>query len=707
MKEVIGFCLFFAIIAVSNIYLNEGSVGRKIASVDEVHLSGELIAIADDMGADKTKHKIEFYLLDDNDRKTPIVISEDEGLANVGKQVFFDGALKSNKYEGRVQEVSQKRGGGNLLEVAVEKPYELMIPKKKMLVLFIKYNSSTRTYMDMDRAQLLLNTGFKKIFEEMTDGRVKHEVVASGWHHINRDEDDGTTTLDCTLNPEEIREIAQQKSIDLTYYDNITTIANCSTYFTIGGRANLTAYDFLNIGKKQTFIKMSAKPILLAEETHNHVDGWVNFVPILVHERGHNFKLGHSNAIDCPNTTYLQDCVYIAYGNEYDKMGASDGSFVFNADQQRKAGWKNEQSEFHHVTENSTFYLNRLTEENKLNRKIGAYIYDPISGKKIFMLEYRQPHRYDNNLASWIFRRVKNGIHLYTFISSSSAERSPTLNTTPRYMDSTPTELPYHQDTAYDTLTGEYFDPIYGVGVNMNFVSSTRSNVSVYFDSDRQVCFKTKLKDWTEKPFINRYSLITEYINNEVLQPSINGGDGGGGKLIKSRERARTTRSRRRRPSSVRVAGATLRNKKSIKSRHVVLVPGDNFTLNYTSKLGDHVMCPRTNLAFKWTNSAAIEDWMIIETNDDGRPGGIDTGGGGLGYPSYNPNKYTQNYDGEHELDQMKVPSSALGSDITMNLVSEDRVTGEKIYNKIILHIRSHHNAVIPIELAPIDYKKE
>jgi hypothetical protein len=78
-----------------------------------------------------------------------------------------------------------------------------------------------------------------------------------------------------------------------------------------------------------------------------------------------------------------------------------------------------------------------------------------------------------------------------------------------------------------------------------------------------------------------------------------------------------------------------------------------------------------------------------------------------LGYPSYNPNKYTQNYDGEHELDQMKVPSSALGSDITMNLVSEDRVTGEKIYNKIILHIRSHHNAVIPIELAPIDYKKE
>ncbi len=584
--------------------------------------------------------------------------------------------------------------------------------------------------MNMVEAQGLLNTGYTKIFEDMSDGKVRHNIEAKGWFQLNRHEDDDGTNIPCTVLPDEVKQIASENNIDLLKYNNISIIANCSSYFTIGGRANLNPFDWLGIGKKQSYVKMAVKPELLKLESHPFVPGWANFVPILIHERGHNFGLLHSNALDCGSNQYLQGCEHIEYGNEFDKMGASDGAFVFNADQQRKAGWKSETKDFIHIKENGTFWIDRLTTE-KNNRKIGAYIYPTGSDKKAFMVEYRQAHKYDNNLSSWIFRNVDKGIHLYSYMSSSSSDKSPYLGNYPRYIDSSPTELPYHQDTAYSSLVGEFFDPIYGIGITMDRVIGTKAQFSVYYDPDRQICFKTGLSDWTERPFITRYSLVTEkpaelekvdvYMGgnpNPVPTPSPRPGykmPSFKKRAIRSESKKLSKTNRGRNPSSTKVALGQLRNRKEFHGSHVVLIPGDKFSLNFISKIGDHLMCPRNNLLFKWLNSGPLVEWLAQErpssggssvfepdSNDDGDRGDKPWDGYDI---KYNTFKRTKNYDGEYELQKLIVPESALGMDYKMQIETSDRDTGEKILNQITIHVRSRHDAVIPIELEPIKYK--
>jgi hypothetical protein len=700
MHKVFKFNLFFGILSIffftflfqaQHFESNVG--GRSIASIlgdeDGEVLEGELHGIV--VEYDVNKPQFIYFIKDDLGEDIEINLPDHPAKEDLGKRVTFKGSAKQGKYFGQITNIEQpplKRG----YQMAVEKPVRFRT--EKMLILFFKFDSAPDTYINMQQALEVANTGYKNIFNDMTDFKVRHEIDVSGWHHLARGENDYQTFGTCQVTNQEIKDAIVDDGLDVMEYDNISIITNCSSYGTIGGFATLSAWDWLGVGRKSTYVKMASHPTRLTPYVHNSVPGWTSFASILVHERGHNFGLMHSNALDCGANPHLHDCVHIEYGNKFDRMGGPDGAFTFNADQHRRAGWRKDH-EFHHITESGTYFIDRLTESNPNNRKVGAYIYRPGTNQKLFMIEYRQAHKGDMVLGDWLFRNVPNGVHLYSTVNPSSIDRSPTIGTMMRYIDAKPTELDWHNDTAYESMDTSYFDPITGATIYMDAVIVTKAKVTVHFDPEKQVCFKTELAKKIARPFITRYFPIGSLPADDVVEP------------------VRGRQSTKKQIVNF-VTKPTPRNSKDIKSVHVVLVPGDDFKVRLETFIGDNILCPRSNLELTWLNAEEYFTW--VKPTPPKPPGGGVIPDPGAGFDgsagkttpilqSFNNKRTFQNYNEVLPgYPEMTVPQGTLNTDYVFNFKALDKDTGEEINFKVNIYIRKTHNTLIQMKAESVRF---
>jgi hypothetical protein len=619
--------------------------------LDPVELKGTLLAEADDTHPNKSKHKIIYYIEDAQKNIHRIdALNQDEKM--VGKKVSFTGAAGNESPKGYLN-------GIQLAEEARIPFYR----EHKMLILLFKFNNSMTEYTSAEEVRkATFNGAFQQFYKDISDNKELHTGKVYGFYHLNRNgDDDGGADMPCHVSNSEIKEAAAHYQIDLTQYTQITTVSNCSEYGTIGGRANLSASDFLGIGVKQHYVKMAARPeSFVLTGKHPYVPGWGGFVSILIHERGHNFGLPHSNALDCLNSPILYPCSHIEYGNRFDRMGGPSGSFLFNASQQEKAGWK-KTTDFLHIKTPGLYSIDKLT-STKNNRKIGAYIYNPKNpNQKLFMLEFRVPDGMDSNLHSPAFQSVKNGAHLYTSYGTSTAIASPSVDTSFRIVDPHPSELDWTPDTAYESLQGEYLDVRSGLKISSAGAYSDSFDFRVDYDPNDSVCGKSTLSEWSTKPYVKLYyelsplaAVAPKNSKPGPLPPETGDGSSGGTTLP---------------PYN-----------KEIKSSHIVLVPGDYFHLKIDTLPGDPMICERTNMEIRILNYLELQTYFTSTVN------------------SSTFTKNVKNTPQKVEYVLLKVPAVELNRDRTLRYQVKNKITGETMVRELYLHIRSSHNAVIPIK---------
>lgn len=620
----------------------------KKQKLKAVEVSGELTAVVDDFHPDPNKHKVDYFIRDAKGVEHQVQILNNDLEQMVGSKVSFRGV---NIAEGKTGYVIKSQ--------VARTPPRPEVRIEKMLVLLFKFKNSKTTYITHSEMQdWFFNGAFQRFYREMSDNKILHQGSVYPWYALDRDgEDDGSSNIPCLVKDSEIKAAIAAYQIDVTKYDQITMISNCTEYSSIGGRANTAKSDFLGIGHPMTYIKMAGFPsaMKLPSHTHPYVPGWNGLSSILIHERGHNFGLHHSNSLDCGDRPYLQNCATIQYGNTFDRMGGPRGSFLFNAHQQKLAGFKTDQ-EFLHIKEPGRYLVDKITSK-KLNRKIGAYIYHPtIPHQKAFLLEYRTPDGMDANLLNPNFSAVKNGALLYTSLTESDPGETPNYTTGFQIIDARPTALEFGDDTAYESLQGEYFDPKSGVRINVLPPVQDQIQFVVSYDKENSFCGKSNLRDLVSAPYLRLYHEMEVGHGNRDKIPGSDSGTGGG-------------------PVNNPVLPPFSKN---IKTRHIILLPGDFFHLKFDTLIGEHLICDRRQLEISIEGAAVLQPYFV--------------------YSSTTANSFkknTVNYANTTEYPLLKVPAVELGKDRHIVLRTKDKITGEIMTEILYLHIRSSRNAIL------------
>ena len=611
------------------------------SGVIEVEHEGKLVAIVDDMDPMKSKHKTHYFLENSGTLKK-INLNFQPDVSQLGKTVRFSGELKNGQLQGRLASGPQP---------LPPQPANF-VDLRKMVVLLFKFQNSRRTYFTPAQLEYELFSGvFQRFFTEHTNGRIQHEGRVFGWYELPRNGEMGQSNMICEVMPDEVKQALAFYKVNIHDYDTVVMVSNCSEYFTVGGRANMGAYDFLGVGKPLHFIKMAGKPEGMAMPADGYVPGWSGLLPLLVHERGHNFMFGHANGMDCGSSDKLHPCEHVEYGNKFDKMGGSDGAIAFNGDAQRKVGWKKD-SEFHHVRLPGSFTLDKVT-SNKKNRKIGAYIYEQGTNKKLFYLETRKPGGLDNRLAMPHFVDATQGVLVYTNVSAAAADASPIRTNEFRIIDPKPSELSWWADTGTESMTDEYIDVMTGVIIRTEYSTPETTTFSVSYDNSIKRCDITGPHQWATTPYLARKSGSSEVIER--------------------------------------------------KSR-IGLAPGDEFEIRVDTLMSEERMCPRKTFTLKFSNNAEFADFIIPSSPGGGSGGDLPSepqgrptlpGGGGSGsYWSFN--KSAMNVQQTHNFPKMKVPASALNKNFKV-IFTYEFAPNDLRTHEITLYIRSDRK--VPIEV--------
>lgn len=605
---------------------------------------GTLIGEFDDTHPDKRRHKLRVFIRERHNVMVPVEVLNQDLSSLMGKEVTFRGLEDRGDPIGHVRAQS--------IGALPPTPVEFSVNHKKLILLF-RFKNSTRTFTTAKEVEdAVFNGAYQDFFLQISDNKVHHSGKVFGFYYLDRNgDDDGGSSMPCDVSNNEIIQAAAFYKVNLRDYDQVTTVSNCSEYHTIGGRAIVSAFDFLNIGKNQTWIKMASRPDILNMKLNNPlVPGWSPFISILVHERGHNFGLFHSNRLHCGTSPILHPCSHIEYGNDFDRMGSADGSYLFNGPQQRIAGFKGE-NDFLHVKRAGFYSIDKITAKRK-GRKIGAYIYDPRNpNESIFFLEYRTPEGMDNNLNQWLFRDVQFGALLYTRYSPSTDTTATTLNSSFRIVNAHPTAPGPLYDNAYGSLRGEFVDARSGLKITTYEGSLGKLDFRVDFNPQDSVCGKTGIADWVTSPFLK---LAT-------------GGGGGSG--------SNTSRIPVR-PDIV-IGDTTPFNGVDVRKTHIVLVPGDQFQLRIDTLFGDPLICSRTGVEVRIMNAQDLAPYFMSALTQQQFV------------------RLTTNTNGEVSFPVLRVPASELNRDRVISYQIKNRETGETITRNLYLYIRSSHNAQI------------
>lgn len=616
----------------------------RAENLGQFETHGTFFAEFDDTHPDKRRHKLRAFIRERHNVMVPVEVLNQDLSSLLGKEVTFRGVEDTGDPVGHVRAVSAA--------VMPQTPEEFSV-NHKMLILLFRFKNSTRTFTTAKEVEdAVFNGAYQDFFLHMSDNKVHHSGKVFGFYYLDRNgDDDGGSSMPCDVSQAEIIQAAAFYKVNLREYDQVTTVSNCSEYHTIGGRAVLSAFDFLNIGKNQSYIKMASRPdILDMKLTNPRVPGWSPFISILVHERGHNFGLVHSNRLHCGTSPILHPCGHVEYGNDFDRMGSADGSYLFNGHQQKLAGFKGD-NDFLHIKRSGYYSIDKITSKRK-GRKIGAYIYNPLDQEQsLFFLEYRTPEGLDNNLNQWLFRDVPQGGLLYTRYSPSTELTTTTVQSSFNIVNAHPTAPGPLYDNAYGALRGEFFDARSGTKITTYEGSLGKLEFRVDFNPQDSICGKTGLADWVSAPYIKLSST-----------------SGSGSSTGTSRTPVRP---------DVVIGGSTPFNGVDVRKTHIVLVPGDQFQLKIDTLFGDPLICSRTEFEVSIMNSQSMGPYFMSPLNQN------------------HFLRITTNNNRDIAFPVLRVPVAELNRDRVVTYQIKNRVTGETITRNLNLYVRSSHNSPI------------
>lgn len=469
---------------------------------DQIEIEGELNLEFDDFN-----HK-NHYFINSKNEKNYIEPLEDIHFA-LGKKILFRGLKENDKNLGYVVSTS-----GTPQKLPPPKPGKTEI--KKMLVLLTYFQDRRKPNLKpTDLHHSIFDGVFNRFYREISNGAIEHRGDVKGWYKIERDEA-SIGGMICRVTNEEIQSIIEQENIKLQDYDVITYISSCETYHTIGGRTQLNAVDHFGKGHPFHLIEMASNPDIL--DNHSFSDSYWSYsgiIGILLHERGHNFEMNHSNGLYCKDKIIGANCDNVEYGNHLDLMGSRSTSLTPNAYQLVKAGFRSP-TDIMEISKSGIYTIDKLSSTKK-GSKIGAYIINPITKEKIYLVEYRRGEDFDPYLSWEDNILTTQGLQIYTmkvpnytsyFYGAALLDPHPEKNKN------------WWQNIQFESLREKFEDKV--EGVNIEFLSIN--------EQDKTLTFKVDF--YPEQSVCKRNYTATTFLSStkakiQTIPPSTGGEDGG------------------------------------------------------------------------------------------------------------------------------------------------------------------------------------
>jgi hypothetical protein len=194
----------------------------------------------------------------------------------------------------------------------------------------------------------------------------------------------------------ELKKAAQAAAIDLSKYNRIALIypavdPNCPIISSGTNFPNPTP-DFPSYMWIRDFVSFDV-------------------VPTLIHEMGHNYRLGHANALKCANGNSIgSDCSHVGYADPFDLMGANLQGH-FSAHHKERLGWLGYGSSpgLGKIVSSGEYFLPPY--ENADPRPLAWKIARP-DGTSLY-LEYRQPIGFDGLNSAIFLEKDRPGLLLH------------------------------------------------------------------------------------------------------------------------------------------------------------------------------------------------------------------------------------------------------------------------------------------------------
>lgn len=151
---------------------------------------------------------------------------------------------------------------------------------------------------------------------------------------------------------------------------------------------------------------------------------------ILVHELGHNLGLQHAKGMLCTGTNIPADCSVSEYGDAFDPMGGNQ-LFFFNNYYRAALGWSIGRTRT--VTTSGDYILSASSLPTKGYNTLQIPLKD-AAGQLTdydYVLEFRRPYSFDNQLQNPNFETVYSGVSIRRVLRSNFGYSSQLIDTRP------------------------------------------------------------------------------------------------------------------------------------------------------------------------------------------------------------------------------------------------------------------------------------